>query len=181
MGSGRAIVLGLASRDPVLSWIGSMGLALVCGSALVIDLEGEPDGPGRSLRDLLSDGPRLDEISPGRTGVGVMSAGAIESSDLGRALEVLGRSWPALVVRSDRTRWDGATVPYRGLYPGALARRSHLPAVWQRVDRVAPAPGPGPVLPRIGPASVRSLLNLRRPAARRWVQSWRQVWEMPWA
>lgn len=181
MGSGRALVLGVDSRDPVLSWIGAMGLALVCGTALVIDLESPSDGGDRSLLALLSDGPRLDEISPARTGVAVMRAGDVEAADLEVALETLGRSWPALVLRTDGVRWDGATVPYRALYPGVLGQSSPIPAVWQPVDIVTQAPGPGPILPHIRPSAVRLLLHLKRPMARKWVRSWRRVWEMPWA
>ena len=180
MGSVTGRTLGLRSDDPVLSWIGSLGLALAAPSCLVVDLVGPFQPGGRSLGDLYVEGPRLDEISPARVGAAVVPGGDLDAGEVEDAVGLLARSWPRLVVRSDGIRWLGATVPYAGLYPGALAPTAKGPAVWQRLRGSGQAPGPGPVLPRIGSATVRLLLDSKRPPSRRWIKSWGRVWAMPW-
>lgn len=181
MGSGRALTLGLRSEDPVLSWIGAMGLALVAGTSLVVDLVGPAQHGPRTLVDVLDDGPTLTELSPLRTGVAFVSAGHLRGDRLEEALGILGRSWPALVIRSDGRRWDGPTVPYEPLYPGVLRPTEASAAVWQPLLYSSKAPGPGPVLPLIRPVSIRLLLDRKRPVAASWIRAWRGVWEMPWA
>lgn len=185
MGSGRGLdrgeVLGLYAADPVLSWVGTIGLAGVAGTALLIDLVGSAVRGDRTLEHLVQDGPRLDELSPGRMGIAVVSGGAMTIDGISGAVESLRRIWPALVIRSDGERWLGSTVPYKMLYPGALAPTDPSPAVWQACRSLQRPPGPGPVLPPLRPASVRSMLNLNLPRTRTWSRSWRRVWEMPWA
>lgn len=180
-GIDRGQVIGLYADDPVLSWVGAIGLASVRGSAIVIDLLGPHGRGGRTLEMLLDDGPRLDELSPGRTGIAVVSCHALAAEGLGDAVDELRRSWPALVVRSDGRRWLGSTVPYKLLYPGVLAPTDPSPAVWQACRSFQRPPGPGPVLPPLRPAAVRTMLNMNLPRARSWVAAWRRIWEMPWA
>lgn len=178
MRGGRGQILGLRSDDPVLNSIGPIGLALAAGSALVIDLVG--DGGPRSLADIRDDGPRLDELSPGRTGVAIIGAGPISGAELRQVIESLAPSWPAVVVRSDGSRWDGPTVPYQGVYPGQPPKIGS-PGVWQ----VAPGAGsgrfPGVVMPDLRRRLVVALLKGEVPAKSRWVSAWRRVWELPWA
>lgn len=181
MGSGRALTLGLYSEDPVLSWIGSMGLALVAGTALVVDLVGPSHHGERSLSDLSADGPQLRDLSPTRTGVAVISGVDLAPAAVEPVVDILGRSWPALVFRCRPAAYPAATVTYRALYPGVLASNDESPAVWQRLYSWSSPPGPGPVLPRIPALAVHQLLHLRRPIARSWIRSWKPVWEMPWA
>ncbi len=174
-------MLGLDSEDPVLSWIGAMGLALVAGTALVIDFVGPSRHGERSLSELFTDGPRLRDLSPTRTGVAIISGGELTPAEVQSVVGVLERSWPALVLRGERSSRTAATVTYRPLYPGVLAYNDDSPAVWQPLHSWSRPPGPGPVLPRISALAVRQLLHLRRPVARSWIRSWKAVWEMPWA
>lgn len=179
MRSGRRQVLGLRSEDPVLNLIGPIGMALVMGSALIVDLSGDPSG--RTLADIRDEGPRLDELSPGRRGVATIAAGPITGVELSEAIESMISSWPAIVIRSDGLRWTGPTVPYRGVYPGMRIGEDAAPAVWQ----IAPGAGfktfHGVVMPRIGHRATLTMLNGRIPRAQSWIAAWRGVWEMAWA
>lgn len=179
MRGGRGLILGLCSDDPVLRWVGPIGLALSIGTALVVDLVGQ--GVGRTLVDVHADGPKLDELSPGRSGVASMPAGPIDSATLDEAVFLLARSWPAVVVRSDGKRWTGASVPYRPIYPGVLRNADTSPAVWQPTMSSSASNLRGPVMPRLSGGSTLAMLEGRRPMAKRWVRSWRRVWELPWA
>jgi hypothetical protein len=181
VGVGRGRVLGLYADDPVLSWVGTVGLAAVSGSALVIDLVGPSDHGDRSLKEIVDEGPRLVELNPGRAGIAMVSGMDLTTAALSDAVEKLRRSWPALVVRSDGRTWQGSTVPYKLLYPGVLAPTDPRPAVWQACRSLQKPPGPGPILPPLRPTVVRAMLNLRVPRPRRWVDSWQRIWEMPWA
>ena len=181
-GVGSRGVLGLESPDPVLSLFGALGLAAAAGTALVIDLSGDCRvATGRTLADLLEDGPSLDELSPTRTGVAVIAGGAIDLTDSVPLIERLGANWPAVVVRCDHARWPGPTVPVRPLWPGLLAPADPLPAVWQSIPGGIRPPGPGPVLPPLGARRARDLLSGRVPSRGGWLRVWEKVWRMPWA
>ena len=76
---GRLGVIAVTSPDPVLSLLSALGLAQVAGSALVIDMCGDLAlASGRTLSDLAADGPSASELSPGRSGVALLSSGPIE-------------------------------------------------------------------------------------------------------
>lgn len=183
VGKGRLPVLGLTSPDPVLSMAGSIGLAASRGTALIIDLvDPRVDGDRRTLRDIASDGPSLHEMSPGRPGVAMIRGGGIDLSAAVEIIEQLAARWPALVVRTNQRQQGFPTVPAVPLYPGTLLPASGVShCVWQPVGNGADPPGPGPILPRLRPATVRRLLSGRLPRRSRWIAAWRQVWEMPWA
>jgi hypothetical protein len=172
-------VLGIKSNDPVLDVIGPIGLGMSVGSALIVDLVS--DYGGRTLADIRQDGPRLEELSPGRPGVARIGAGPVSGADLDEVIETLAMSWPALIVRSDGARWKGPTIPYHALYPGVLATDQTAPAVWQVVPGAKPGRLLGVVMPLIGRRATVAMLQGRTPGSRRWIGSWRPVWKLPWA
>jgi hypothetical protein len=181
-GMGRFGVLAVSSPDPVLSVAGPLGLAASVGTSLVIDMAGGLRfASGRTLADLAGEGPRLDELSPGRQGVAVIAGGPIPAVDAIAIIEQLAARWPAVVVRVSGDEWPGSTVPVEPLYPGWLAPSDRGAAVWQPVASRTRPPGPGPVLPRLRARTIRQLLAGRMPSRSRWIDAWRQVWSLPWA
>lgn len=178
---GRPGVLAVESTDPVLSAIAPIGLAASVGTALVVDLDGGLSiGQDRTLADLVEYGPSRLELSPGRSGVAMISGSHV---DLGSALEVLDHlasSWPAIVLRSSSSSLPYPTVPVRALFPGLLSAATDLPAVWQPVGAGNRPSGPGPVLPRLTGRLVRRLLAGGLPRRSRWVGSWARIWDLPW-
>lgn len=181
MGSRRRQVLGVHAEDPVLSWIGPIGLALAAGTALVIDARTRYLPGTKTLAQLMVDGPSLSELSPGRRGVATIAAGSMSSDEMAQAVEVLSGRWPALVIRTEGRLWAGPTVPYRAILPGHLSPAELVPSVWQPASGVSVPSLPGPVLPRLGRRPVLAMLEGKTPLARRWVDSWRAIWDMPWA
>jgi hypothetical protein len=175
--------LGLTSPDPVLSLVGSIGLAASVGTALVVDLvEVGADSGSRSLRDMVSDGPSLAEMNPGRRGVALIRGGGVEPAMAIDMVEQLARRWPAVVARTADGPHPFPTVPAFPLYPGRILTvpdASHC--VWQPLGSGAEPPAPGPVLPRIPTATLRQLLSGHIPRRSKWISAWRPVWEMPWA
>ncbi len=177
-------MLGVTSRDPVLSMIAPIGLAAAVGTALIVDLGVSTPGPGgrRSLRDIALDGPELAELSPGRSGIALIGAGGLTGSEAVGVIEAIAARWPAVVVGSADSLDSIPVVPVSPIFPGL---RPGLPvssvAVWQPIRGCGEAPGPGPVLPLLRPGLVRQLLAGRLPRMSRWVTAWRKVWEMPWA
>ncbi len=178
----RLGVLAVESPDPVLSVVAPLGLAAAVETALVIDLAGglrvQSD---RTLADLIEDGPTRAELSPGRSGVAVLSGHTLDPAPAMIAIEELAASWPAIVLRCRPGQMPVRTVPVRPLFPGYFLTPDETPSVWQPVGTRARPPGPGPVLPRLSASLVRRLLSGRLPGRSRWVASWRPVWDMPWA
>jgi hypothetical protein len=180
--SGVLGVLGVESADPVLSLLSALGLAQVAGTALVIDLCGDVSfRADRTLADIAADGPALAELSPGRAGVALLSAGPLDIAGSKAAIEGLAPHWPAIVVRCRPGQWVGPTVPVRPLFPGLLQAHEPSPAVWQPVMAGVRPSGPGPVLPRLRGSLARRLLSGRSAGRARWVRAWAPVWGMPWA
>ena len=181
-GVGRFGVLAVESPDPVLSVVGPIGLAASVGTALVIDFVGGLQiRSDRTLADLIEDGPTRSELSPGRSGVALLSGHTVEPELAVSAIEELSAAWPAVVLRCRAGQLAVPTVPVRPLFPGYLLAADETPAVWQPVGAGIRPPGPGPVLPRLSSSLARRLLAGRLPVRSRWVASWRRVWEMPWA
>ena len=182
IGKGRGMVLAVRSPDPVLSVVAPIGLAANVSACLVVDLADELDLNGsRSLADIVAEGPRLDELSPGRRGVAIISGGSIGVDQAQRVIVELATHWPAVVVRAGIERWPGPTVPVIPMYPGLLSPGHLGAAVWQPAGAAGSPEGPGPVLPRLRPGLVRGLLSGRLPTKSRWIAAWRQVWDLPWA
>lgn len=181
-GKGRGMVLAVRSPDPVLSVLAPIGLAANVPACLVVDLADELRLSGsRSLSDIVVDGPRLDELSPGRRGIAIISGGSIGIEQAERVIGELATHWPGVVVRPDTDKWPGPTVPVIPMYPGLLPPRHVGSAVWQPAGAAGSPPGPGPVLPRLRPGLVRGLLSGRLPTKSQWIAAWRQVWDLPWA
>ena len=182
VGKGRGTVLAVRSVDPVLSVLGPLGLAASLGTALVVDLSSDLQiGHGRTLADIDSEGPRLEELSPGRSGVAVIASGALDVIRAAELIADLGTRWPALVVRVNGTPWDGPTVPLVPLYPGWLESTGEGASVWQPTGPSSKPRGPGPVLPRLKQGLARGMLAGQLPARSRWIRAWSSVWDMPWA
>lgn len=168
--------------DELLAAIAPLGLALAAGSALVVDLDADgPPYPGeRTMAEVVDEGPRRVEMSPDRSGVAVLRNGGADH--LG-AVEMIGRlvhTWPAVVARVGSLEVPFPVIPVRPLWPGFLAPAGKRAAVWQMMPGGSEPPGPGPVLPPPGRATVAALLAGRRPIRSRWVGAWREVWELPW-
>ena len=181
MGRERARLLAVRSVDPVTSVLGAIGLAASAGTALVIDFRDELGGSGRSLADLMAEGPRLDELSPGRGGVAVLRVGGGEVGEAQSMVERLSMHWPAVVVREPPRDWSGAVVPVRPLYPGWLFPEGSGPSVWQSFSLGTRTPGPGPVLPPLRSWQVRRVLAGGLPVNGKWMKVWERVWGLPWA
>ncbi len=181
VGQGRHPILAVRSIDPVLSLVSPIGLAGSLGTGLVIDLVTSGGQGARTLRDLLVDGPTLDELSPGRGGVAFLRGGGVEVGEATDLLDRLASRWPAVVLRVTGITSAYPTVPVIPLYPGSLLRSEETMGVWQPVGQGSTPPGAGPVLPRLRPGALRRLLGGTLPRRSRWVLAWRQVWEMPWA
>lgn len=180
--SARFGVLAVTSADPVLSLLSALGLGQTAGSALVIDLCRDLSLPAaRTLSDIAVEGPSLSELSPGRSGVGLLASGPMTVEEAQPAIEALAVNWPAIVVRCHPGQWAGPTVPVRSLLPGLLQPMEQSPAVWQPLAAGTRPTGPGPVLPRLRGALVRRMLSGRSAERARWVRAWAPVWGMPWA
>lgn len=182
VGKGRHPILGVWSPDPVLSMVAPVGLAASVGTALVVDLVSTPNGGARTLADIVAEGPKLDELSPARTGVALLAGGRVALEPALEIIDRLGRNWPALVIRLSGPTRDVASVPVIPLYPGKLAPAAAPAAgVWQPVSGGSEPPGPGPVMPSLRAGTVRRILTGQLPRRSRWVSAWRPIWEMPWA
>lgn len=182
VGKGSPGVLGVYSSDPVLSVAAPLGLAASAGTCLMVDLQGDLQIPqARTLEDVAVDGPRLDELSPGRPGVAVMTVGRLGLAEAEQLIGEIAKRWPAVVVRTPPHGWASRVVPVIPLLPGWAAPLPSGAAVWQSVAAGSSAPGPGPILPRLRSSTVRMLLTGRLPARSRWIRSWSQVWGLPWA
>lgn len=168
--------------DDLLAAIAPLGLAAGAGTALVVDLD--PDGPpypgDRTLAELVADGPRRSELTPGRDGVAVVRNGGVASTAGMELVRALADGWPAVVVRVGADPVPVPVIPVRPLWPGWMAPDGDRPAVWQSVAGSGDPPGPGPILPPPGRSVVTALLGGRFPPRSRWVRAWKQVWELPW-
>jgi len=174
-------------EDGLLGALAPLGLALACpGPALVVDLDdGGPHYPGeQSLADMVADGPRLDDLRPGRTGVAVLRNGGVGASDASRVIEALLEGWDRVVLRLPPRRQmvvPVPVVPVRLLVGGSLFGPAAGPAVYQSTPATMRLPGPGVRLPTPARSTVAALLDgIAPPVGDRWVRAWRRVWEAPW-
>lgn len=180
-GKGRHPVLGVWSPDPILSTVAPIGMAAAVGTALIVDLVSTERG-ARTLADLVVEGPTLDELSPGRRGIALLPGGKVDLDQGVELIDRLGDHWPAVVVRTSGSGLQFPSVPVIPLFPGRLSIVQVPPAgVWQPVSGGSEPPGPGPVLPRLRSGLVRRMLAGQLPHRSRWIDSWRRIWEMPWA
>lgn len=167
----------------MLAAIAPLGLALAAGTALVVDLD--PDGPpypgDRTIADLALEGPRRSEMLPERSGVATIRNGGADPLAAIALVETLAPGWPAIVARVGADTVPFPVIPVRPLWPGWMTPRGSSPSVWQSTGGGVEPPGPGPVLPQPGRATVAALLAGRRPVRSRWVRAWRRVWELPWS
>ena len=172
-------MLSIDSSDDVLAWVGAIGLAVVCRTALIVDARFAHPPTRRTLADLAEAGPRLDELSPGRGGVATIFSGGLGGEALGEIVDRLASSWPAVVVRGSVSFLP--LVPYRPIYPGALQPERASAAVWQPVAFLPATSLPGRIMPRLGRGATLAMLHGRSPGRGRWVKAWREVWGLPWA
>ena len=138
----------MSSSEPVLSVLGPIGLAASINTALVVDMAGGlrlPDS--RSLANLIEEGPRLEELSPGRPGVALICSGGVGTAEAMEAVEMLALRWPGVVVRAEAGRWPGPTVPVEALYPGLLEPQMGRAAVWHPWASGSSPPARGPCSP----------------------------------
>jgi hypothetical protein len=173
----------------VLGAVAPIALATAQPTALVVDLD--PRGPhypsARSLRELVTDGPRATDLSPARSGVALLANGGIGFEDSRDLVGLLLRGWPAVVLRLPPRAPDDVPapiVPVHLLTPGRLfppqGRGVYQPiAAGSRVRRRLEAKG-SLVLPAAPRRVVRALLEGSRPVASRWSGAWRRVWAASW-
>lgn len=181
-GMGRHSALAIRSADPLLSFAAAVGLAAARRTTLIVDTVVDERAEGRTLADVVEEGPTLAELSPGRTGVALVPAGALGPDQISAAINELARHWPAVVVRSSFKVASLPTVPVVPLYPVSAPLVSLPPvAVWQPIHSWSAPPGPGPVLPRLPGRHLRRILARTLPRKSRWMSAWEPIWEMPWA
>jgi hypothetical protein len=170
-------------EDGVLGAVAPLALACAAGTALVVDLDPHgPAYPGRTLAQLVDDGPTGRDLSPTRRGVAVLANGGIDAVDATQVVTALVAGWPRVVFRlppwpMPESRVD--VVPVVPLSP--LIGPVVGPAVYQRTLWRMTPPGAGVVLPRPHGGTIRALAAGAMPAPSRWVRAWRRVWELPWA
>lgn len=178
---GTSVLAISAPGDAVLHAVAPLGLAASAAPSIVVDLDPEaPPYPGsRTLAMLAADGPRRDDLVPTRSGVAVLANGGIDLDDALPLVDALTRSWPAVVLRSGRSRPPYPLVRVFGLLPG-LTPAIEGPAVYQRLGPGSPPGLAGLVLPPVGRGEILRMLAGGRPSSRRWVAAWRRAWELPW-
>ncbi len=177
-----AVLHTWSPEDGLLGAVAPVALAAAAGTALVVDLDpAGPHHPGKlSLAQLVTEGPRAEDLRPARRGVAILPNGGVEAGDAGDVIAALAAGWPNLVLRlpagerSDRT-------PVVPVYPLTPLTVDHGPAVYQRGPWPAPHRLEGVVLPRPHASVIRTLLEGRRPGPSRWMRAWQQVWRRQWA
>ncbi len=171
-----------APEDETLGAVAPLALACAAGTALVVDLDPRgPIYPGRTLADLIDEGPTGGELRPQRVGVAVLGNGGVDPENAAEVIGALIEGWPSVVLRLPAARTCGVdvdVVPVLLLSP--FVRRPAGPAVYQRSLWRMDAPGPGLVLPRPAAATIRALTRGVRPGPSRWIRAWADVWELPW-
>ncbi len=154
--------------------------------AVVVDLD--PGGPRyqgeRSLRDLIEDGVRRPDLTPGE-GVAVLRNGGVGSQGAGRVIEALIEHHPRVVLRLPPRPAPEVSpvpvVPVRLLLPGNWFGEAGGPAVFQATPAFARMTAEGVRLPVPAPGTIAALLTGRRPAkGDRWIKAWRRVWGFSW-
>ncbi|NND04431.1 MAG: hypothetical protein HKN91_16770 [Acidimicrobiia bacterium] len=173
-----------APEDGVLGAVAPLALATAQPTCLVVDLDA--DGPAypseRSLRDLVSGGPRAVEIRPESPGLAVLANGGVSFEEAREIVELLIQNWPAVVLRLGGPPGDvpAPFVPVRLLVPGRLFPPQGR-GVYQRVvGRRMPVPAGGVSLPAAPRKTVDALLTFKQPAPSRWLRAWRRVWSAEW-
>ncbi len=167
----------------LLSYLAPLGLAAAAGTALVVDLD--PSGPvpqgSGSLAELISSGPRREDLRPAARGVVLLPNGGVDREASAPVVAALLEGWPAVVFSSPVD--DAAyapIVPVIPLYPGPFSPSFSRFAVFQRTGFEVERPARGIVLPRPSNATVGRMLRGEMPGRSRWVSAWRAVWEHPW-
>ncbi len=165
-----------ASSDEVLALAAPFAVAAHRDTAIVVDLDREGLAfPGtRTLGDLVSEQPTLDDLVPRRRGLVSLPNGGIDLEDALPILDALGKGWPAVVIRS---REPVPGVPHAPVVP-ALAGADPVTAIWVRTGLADPA-GEGPVVRGPTRDGLRRIVEGRTPSGR-WVRSWAAAWSWPW-
>jgi hypothetical protein len=171
-----------APEDGTLGAVAPLALACAAATALVIDLDSNgPRYPGRTLAEVVEDGPTRDELHPHQRGVAVLPNGGIDPDDASEVIEALMQTWPDVVLRLPAVRRHQLGVPTVPILPlSPLVARVAGPAVYQRSLWRMDPPGPGIVLPRPAAVTIRALARGSLPGPSRWIRRWAEVWELPW-
>lgn len=171
-------------EDGLLGALAPLGAALAAPPALVVDLD--PLGPrypgDRSLADLVAEDPTRDDLKP-KPGVAVLRNGGVAPSDAADVVRALLDAWERVVLRlppRPEPQTDSPVVPVRLLLPGWMTGPSE-PSVWQSTPAWTQLPAPGVRLPVPDRATLRALLEGRRPLRSAWVGAWASVWKARWA
>ncbi len=171
-----------APEDGTLGAVAPLALACAAGTALVVDLDPNgPPYPGRTLAEVVEDGPTLRELQPQQRGVAVLPNGGIEPADASDVVDALIANWPNVVLRLPSVRANPlavATVTVLLLSP--FVAPATRPAVYQRSMWRMDPPGPGVLLPRPAAITIRALARGAQPGPSRWIRRWARVWEVPW-
>ncbi len=173
-------------EDGLLGALAPLALAVSAGTCLVVDLD--PLGPGypgsRSLADLVADGPRREDLVPGRSGIAVIRNGGVDAARSTEVVAALVEGWDRVVLRLAPRRPAAVpfpVIPVRLMLPGALFPPVEGPAVYQATPAGFRMPGPGIRLPIPSRSTVAALIRGRLPAGRdRWIRAWRRAWEVSW-
>lgn len=167
-------------EDGLLGALAPLGLGAAAGTALVVDLDPHgPRYPGEgSLADLVAEGPRRSDLTPGRPGLAVLRNGGVEPGQAREVVEALAVGWPVVILRlpaRDRRPADVVVHPLvvGGLFPASPG------AVFQDLGFRLPAPGP--VLPPLSRTTAAALLAGTVPRRSRWVRAWKRIGEAAWA
>lgn len=156
-------------HDGLLSVVAPLGAAASVGTAVVIDLA--PTAPplrgGRTVADLVDEGPSADDLRPRPGRVAVLPLGAADPTDAQPVVEALARTWPFVVVRTE----TGAAVDVAPLFGPDTPAWVHQPTGFVPIPKGLA----GIVLPSLPVRTVRALLA-GRSAKGPWVSAWQGVW-----
>lgn len=166
--------------DATLGVVAPLGVAASVDTALVIDLD--PHGPQYggpfSLADLVSRGPKLDQLEPQRHGPAVLRNGGVQPADAEEIVSELVARWPNIVLRCPQATEAGKNkIALLPLLPEPFTPMVDGRVVYQRIHLSARTPGRETVLPVPRSSTIRSLMSgVRPPRGDRWVRALGQVW-----
>lgn len=172
-------VLAVRSSDPLLHHLAPIGLASAAGRCLVVDLDQfAPSYAGRSLADLVHDGPTSADLEPG-SGVALLGNGGVEYEQAAQIIDRLTTVWGRVVLRAgdDAQPAPVPTLTVEPLLPPPFTPESA--DIIQAVTFGQVADG-RPLLPPLGRHQVRTMLAGNIEPRWRWVRAWQIAWRRTW-